>query len=81
MPSVTRNRTGVLLLVLLLAGFLSLAALPNGVAAIRVAGVSMLWWYGGLLAPVLGWIVAVGLLSPSAPAARAPDESDPRSAR
>ena len=53
MRPVTTRTTGVVLLALLLAGFLLLGALPNQAAAIRVAGLSLLWWYGGVLAPVI----------------------------
>jgi len=45
--AVTTRTTGVVLLALLLAGFLLIGALPNQAAAIRVAGLSLLWWYGG----------------------------------
>ncbi len=45
-----RATAGVLLV--LLAGFPILAALPNDAGAVRVAGLSLLWWYGGLVAPV-----------------------------
>ena len=54
MRPVTTRTTGVVLLALLLAGFLLLGALPNQVADIRVGGLSLLWWYGGVLAPVAG---------------------------
>lgn len=46
-----RALTGVLLL--LLAGFPVAAALPNDAASVRVAGMSILWWYGGIVAPVI----------------------------
>ena len=73
MRPVTTRTTGVLLLGLLLAGFVLLGALPNQVAAIRVAGLSLLWWYGGVLAPVLAVLVGIRWLAeppavpPSAP--------------
>jgi hypothetical protein len=47
------------LLVALLAGFLVLAGLPDDRAGTRVAGVSLLWWYAGLVAPVLAVVIAV----------------------
>ena len=38
-------------LVLLVAGFALLALGPLHLGAIRVGGVSLLWWYGGLVGP------------------------------
>jgi hypothetical protein len=67
MRSVTTRTTGVVLLALLLAGFLLLGALPNQAAAIRVGGLSLLWWYGGVLAPVLAVLVAVRWLAEPVP--------------
>ena len=69
MRPVTTRTTGAVLLVLLLAGFLLLGALPNQVASIRVAGLSLLWWYGGVLAPALAVLVAIRWLGTPAPAA------------
>ncbi|HUP36216.1 MAG TPA: hypothetical protein VNC82_12320 [Candidatus Limnocylindria bacterium] len=63
----TTRPTGVVLLTLLLAGFLLLGALPNQVASIRVAGLSLLWWYGGLLAPVMAVLVAIRWLAEPPP--------------
>lgn len=63
MRPVSPRSTGVALLWLLLAGFLVLGALPNQTASIRLGGLSMLWWYGGLLAPVLGVAVAIRWLA------------------
>jgi hypothetical protein len=63
MRPVTTRTTGVLLLVLLLAGFLLLGTLPNHVADVRVAGLALIWWYGGVLAPVLAGLVALRWLA------------------
>ena len=63
MRPVSTRSIGVALLWLLLAGFLILGALPNQTASIRLGGLSMLWWYGGLLAPVLGVLVAIRWLA------------------
>jgi len=52
----------VLLLLLVLVVFPVIAGLPNQVAAIRLAGLSLLWWYGGVIAPVLAWFIAVAWL-------------------
>jgi hypothetical protein len=54
----------VVLLLLLLAGLLFLALLPDGLGGTRIGGVSLLWWYGSVGAPVLAWIVAVALGGP-----------------
>jgi len=67
MRPVTTRTTGVVLLALLLAGFLLLGALPNQVAGMRVAGLSLLWWYGGVLAPGLAVIVAIRWLAEPVP--------------
>jgi hypothetical protein len=56
---VTTRAVGSALLSLLLAGFLLLGALPNHLTSIRFGGLSALWWYGGVLAPVLALAVAI----------------------
>jgi hypothetical protein len=62
MRTVTNRGTAVLLLLLVLVVFPVIAALPNQMAAIRLAGLSLLWWYGGVIAPVLAWFIAVAWL-------------------
>jgi len=49
------------LLFVLLAGFPLIALLPLEAGSIRVAGLSLLWWYGAVAAPALAWLVAVVL--------------------
>lgn len=56
-----RRLEGALLVLAVLGAFPGLILLPNGAAALRLAGVSLLWWYGGLVAPVLG-VIGVVLL-------------------
>jgi hypothetical protein len=56
---VMARTTGVVWLVLLLAGFLLLDTLPGQAGGVRVAGLSLLWWYGGVLAPVTAALVAL----------------------
>lgn len=68
MRPVSTRSTGVVLLWLLLAGFLLLGALPNQTASIRLGGLSVLWWYGGVLAPVAGVLVAIRWLADPLPA-------------
>jgi hypothetical protein len=72
MRSVTNRSRGVVVLLVLLAGFPLIGALPHQIGAIRVGGLSLLWWYGGVVAPVAAWLVAVACLSaaPPDPAAR-----------
>jgi hypothetical protein len=55
--SITPRATTAVLLSLL-AGFLVLAALPNDAANVRLAGLSLIWWYGGLLAPAAAVLAA-----------------------
>ena len=59
MRPVTRKASAVFLLVLL-ALFLVLASLPMDVAQVRVGPLSLVWWYGGVLAPALAAIAALG---------------------
>jgi hypothetical protein len=72
MRAVTTRTTGVALLLLLLLGFPLVATLPGQPGAVRLAGLSLLWWYGGVVAPLLGWLVAIVWLPtgrrPSGPA-------------
>jgi hypothetical protein len=59
--SETRRRAIVALLMLLvLAPMLALA--PSAPGAVRLAGVSLLWWYAGLVAPLAATAIAVMLL-------------------
>ena len=53
---------GMLALTLLLAPLLLLAAVPGAPGTVRVAGVSLAWWYAGLVAPIVATGVATALL-------------------
>jgi hypothetical protein len=56
-----RHRAIVALLVLLaIAPLLALAPFAPG--AVRLAGVSLLWWYTGLIAPLAASLIVVTLL-------------------
>ena len=56
-----RHRAIVVLLVLLaIAPLLALAPFAPG--AVRLAGVSLLWWYTGLIAPLAATLIVVTLL-------------------
>jgi hypothetical protein len=70
MPKVITPAKGAVLVLVLLAGFPLIAVLPNQVGAIRLAGPSLLWWYGGLVAPVLAALIAAA----SAPGGVIPPE-------
>jgi len=72
MRTVTNRGTAVLLLLLVLVAFPVIVVLPNQVAVIRLAGLSLLWWYGGVIAPVLAWLIAVAWL-PDPPPPRRPE--------
>jgi hypothetical protein len=45
---------------MLLAVFLVLASLPGDVAQVRVGPLSLVWWYGGVVAPALALIAVLG---------------------
>jgi hypothetical protein len=47
----------------LLGGVLLLTLAPFEIGTIRLAGVSLLWWYGVLAVPVLGVVVTVTALA------------------
>ncbi len=72
MRTVTNRGMAVLLLLLVLVAFPVIVVLPNQVAVIRLAGLSLLWWYGGVIAPVLAWLIAVAWL-PDPPPPRRPE--------
>ena len=45
-----------------LAGSAVLAVLPSGVATVRVAGLSLLWWYAAVAGPVVAVLVTAAVL-------------------
>lgn len=49
----------VALLLILVAVAALLAVLPGAPDAVRLAGVSLAWWYAGLVAPVLAVAAAI----------------------
>ena len=65
----TRSVAAILLLVVL-AVSLAIAALPHQIGAIRVAGLSVLWWFVGVIAPVLAAAIAIAWLPGSPPPTR-----------
>jgi hypothetical protein len=63
-------------ILVLLAGGGVVAFLPSGVGAVRLAGLSLLWWYAAVVAPVIAVLVTVAVLmcfaSPGDPVASVP---------
>lgn len=53
---------GIVVLIVLLAGALALIQAPFELSRLRVAGVSLLWWYALFVAPLVATLVAVPLL-------------------
>jgi len=53
---------GAVVLALLAAALPLLWLAPASPGGVRVGGVSIEWWYGGLVAPVAGWAVAAWAL-------------------
>ena len=69
MRAVTNRTKAVLLLLLLLVIFPLIAVLPNQVAAVRLAGLSLIWWYAGVVAPCLGALASLAWLPDASPPA------------
>jgi hypothetical protein len=71
LPAQPPRRSGALsvLLCALLAAFAALTFLPDGLAHVRLAGVSALWWYAGVVGPALAWFGGTVLLPRKPPAA------------
>lgn len=62
MPTTVGRRVGIVTIVLLLVGAVVLGVLPFGAGAVRVGGLSLLWWYAAVLAPALAVVVTVAVL-------------------
>jgi len=60
MSEARRRAIGALLVLLAVAPLLALA--PSAPGAVRLAGVSVLWWYTGLIAPLAATVIAVTIL-------------------
>jgi hypothetical protein len=56
------RRTAIAALLVLLVGAPLLALAPAAPGAVRVAGVSLLWWYAAVVAPLLATGLAIVLL-------------------
>ena len=53
---------GLLALLLVLAALPALFLAPFDLAAGRIAGVSLAWWYGGAVAPLLAFVLTLACL-------------------
>ena len=53
------RRAGIAILLLILVGGAAIVSLPLGAGAVRLAGVSVAWWYSAALGPVAGTLVAI----------------------
>jgi hypothetical protein len=60
MSEARRRAIGALLLILAVTPLLALA--PSAPGAVRLAGVSLLWWYTGLVAPLVATAITVTIL-------------------
>lgn len=61
-----RRRLGAGALIALLVLFPLLLVLPLSPGAVRVAGVSLSWWYAGVVGPLLAVVIASACLGRSA---------------
>jgi len=52
----------MLALTLLLVPLLLLTLVPGAPGTVRVAGVSLAWWYAGIVAPTLATVLATAVL-------------------
>ena len=57
------HNVAIAVLFLLLGGVLLLTVAPFEIGTIRLAGVSLLWWYAVVAVPVAGGIVTVAALA------------------
>jgi hypothetical protein len=62
MSAARGRRTTIALLLVLLAGAVVLALAPAAPGAVRVAGVSLLWWYVAVAAPLIATILTIAAL-------------------
>ncbi|HEV8141435.1 MAG TPA: hypothetical protein VGQ77_01150 [Methylomirabilota bacterium] len=57
------HNVAIAVLFLLLGGVLLLTVAPFEIGTIRLAGVSLLWWYAVVAVPIAGGIVTVAALA------------------
>ena len=56
-------RRGPLALLLILAALPALFLAPFDLPAVRIAGVSLAWWYGGAVGPLVAFLLTLVCLS------------------
>jgi len=61
-PTTEARRVGIVIVLVLLAIAAVLALLPFGASAVRVGGLSVMWWYAAVVAPVIAVVVTIGAL-------------------
>jgi hypothetical protein len=62
MSAARARRIGMVVLSLLPLPLLLLALLPGSPGTVRLAGVSLVWWYAGLVGPALALVLATVFL-------------------
>ena len=67
MPSTAPQNVAIVIIFLTLGGVLLLAVAPFEIGTIRWGGVSLLWWYGGCVVPVVVVAATVQALVRSRP--------------
>lgn len=60
--SAAPQNVAIVMIFLVLGGVLALTVAPFELGTIRLAGVSLLWWYGALAAPVVVVTIAAAAL-------------------
>jgi hypothetical protein len=50
-PTTAGRRVGIVVVLVLLVAAAALALVPFGAGAVRVGGLSILWWYAAVVAP------------------------------
>jgi hypothetical protein len=75
------HNVAIAVLFLLLGGMLLLSVAPYEIGTIRLAGVSLLWWYGVLAVPIAAVAVAVAALARRHPAPAVSDTGPDGAAR
>ena len=61
-PTRAGRRVGIGVVLVLLAVGAGLAFLPFGMSTVRVGGISVLWWYAGIVAPCTAVVVTIVVL-------------------
>jgi len=61
MSEARRRAIAALLLLVVVTPLMALA--PSAPGAVRLAGVSLLWWYAGLLAPLAATVITITILT------------------